>query len=1617
MTEKVYKINPDFEEEIKHIKELSNGYSRVADNDFRLNISRCVTDTYRGLRSIDSFVLFASAVIIDQDGFFKERQLQVFNMFINTLKSMDIRLEILRESEEAKHKEELVFHTNILTKMINGLVRAEALTHHDCKVHFSSQLLKDCDIIANKLLFDRRLIRLNTAILYKQQKFNLVREENEGYASLMNELTMSSIVNGRDAKGKLKPASLEKIPSLLQTISSHIGIFHLDPNRVLGIILDMLINQLLTNYNFWIQIMKQSPWIQELTFMDLSGEQSVGPSANLAQLIGFKFHNYHSQEVKPAPQELYLTIALLLKHDLVSLNDIVPHLYGALGEEGHTQKIKRAEAPVTTSSGQSSSEKKYEANDVVELTKAMFSVGDLKNATMIISFYDKLVDMFPHLAYSIYHIARVILRPAYEAYVSDKSKMLYSRFSECAEQSHIKSVFTNEEDRPKLSSQLKLKRVLVTDALLDEVRDLRKMEQYVFFYSEWKEDLQMCESFEHLTTRFMPLMRLAGCRTYLATDLIQHLILIISGLLDREKELPESRVHLTSMIREFLMPAISFSKGNPGTMASVWEILYRISFQERYSIYGEWSNEFYKKNIENKLLKARVERAVKSVMRRVSKNDVRRCGRDLGKLAHSNPTIVFNVVLDQVQSFDNLAPIMADACRYLGDFSYDVLGFVLTEKWTGSQGAGKTRKDKEKDDGMPSGWLRSLATFTGMLFKKQDIDATPLLRYLSYRLREDDSVADLILLNEFVTKMGGVEILASAYTNDQITAAGCSDSLKSEAFLPISVDNRRASRRVLSRLKDSLRKNNVGFEILVLLYRLSESCLSEKSVPASDRCSKLDRVHQTQLQYFELLISLFEPEEYQALIPSVETLVKDYGLPVHITMIFNRPKTQHVIRNNLETPVTEEVWSPFQETIELLPSLLNIPAIPSIFTSEFYFMFWQLSLYDIHCPITHYEAAIKRHTDMVRQCRDPRSSFYQSNRPSVVSKAERQAQAALDTLNNDLPRHQAHVQKVLSILQASQSRWFPSSMQRQALISNILQHCILPRSKLSEVDAAFCYEFSMLMHQINTVNFSSLTLFDKVLSDSLPADFIAFSEYETTIHSRFIFKALAKMGEWRKDEALYLSGAHGDGLIGFQKNWNADASQGVAKEDLLNFAEFQRVLYKWHFRSCLAIEQALKSGESHLIKNAFLVLRQLMPCFPSVVDHGNSIVKIVKRLAEEEERGNIKVLARSYIGLVTKQKASWTTKNAFSGIREEPKREDRKRSREDEGRADEKSPRTDERHRSASSALREKERQEAKERRPEDSSRHSERDTEERSSGRLSGTSSSRATESTSRNEPSRTSESSSGRAAESGRLSERSRESSRSREPSSSRANEPSSSRANEPSRTSESSSSRANESSRTGESSSNRASESSSSRVNESSRTSESSSRNESSTRNESSSKNEPSPKNEPTNKATEPSSKNETSRTSESSSRNEPSRTSESSSRNESGRLTESSSGRLTESSSTRYTEDRPSSSSRMSAPTSDPRNSSRGSKRPLDDRNRERSERPEKRRERDERRDDRLRRPDDRRLDDRRLDDRRMDERRMEDRRMEERRMEERRFDERRLHDRRERDRDHRSSRRR
>lgn len=89
---------------------------------------------------------------------------------------------------------------------------------------------------------------------------------------------------------------------------------------------------------------------------------------------------------------------------------------------------------------------------------------------------------------------------------------------------------------------------------------------------------------------------------------------------------------------------------------------------------------------------------------------VKPSGRQIGRLAHSNPTIVFEVIIDSIQRMDNLAFFIADACRYLQSLSYEVLTYQLIEKLTGFQGVGKMKKKKLKDDGVNNeDWLKGMS--------------------------------------------------------------------------------------------------------------------------------------------------------------------------------------------------------------------------------------------------------------------------------------------------------------------------------------------------------------------------------------------------------------------------------------------------------------------------------------------------------------------------------------------------------------------------------------------------------------------------------------------------------------------------------------------------------------------------------------------------------------------------------------------------------------------------------------------------------------------------------------------------------------------------------------------
>lgn len=98
---------------------------------------------------------------------------------------------------------------------------------------------------------------------YKQNKFNLLREQSEGYSKLMVELTGNfgpphSPQTGRPIESYR--AIEERAKPVWEKVISLIGYFDLDPNRALDIILDVLSQHLTTHYTFFLALLSFSPW-------------------------------------------------------------------------------------------------------------------------------------------------------------------------------------------------------------------------------------------------------------------------------------------------------------------------------------------------------------------------------------------------------------------------------------------------------------------------------------------------------------------------------------------------------------------------------------------------------------------------------------------------------------------------------------------------------------------------------------------------------------------------------------------------------------------------------------------------------------------------------------------------------------------------------------------------------------------------------------------------------------------------------------------------------------------------------------------------------------------------------------------------------------------------------------------------------------------------------------------------------------------------------------------------------------------------------------------------------------------------------------------------------------
>jgi THO complex subunit 2 len=230
-----------------------------------------------------------------------------------------------------------------LCSLVKELGSARILDVTQMKKTLELNLLVDAGLWTDKPGLEKRLVKINTSLVYRQQKYNLLREESEGYAKLLTVLAA------------LPPPPSDP-SSHIANIFALIGYFDLDPNRVLDLVLEAMEHQL-WNSSFLLLLKKFR-------------------KSSIAHILGFKFVHYHadkggetvttdakaeapksprspresassassaSSAPPPAtPRSLCLLAAALLSAHLLELDSLLPYLTPTLEDTGKLMTKERA---------------------------------------------------------------------------------------------------------------------------------------------------------------------------------------------------------------------------------------------------------------------------------------------------------------------------------------------------------------------------------------------------------------------------------------------------------------------------------------------------------------------------------------------------------------------------------------------------------------------------------------------------------------------------------------------------------------------------------------------------------------------------------------------------------------------------------------------------------------------------------------------------------------------------------------------------------------------------------------------------------------------------------------------------------------------------------------------------------------------------------------------------------------------------------------------------------------------------------------------------------------------------------------------------------------------------
>ena len=799
----------------------------------------------------------------------------------------------------------------------------------------------------------QKLIKLNTNVMYRQQKYNMMEEETEGYSKLI--VLATSL-----------PAYPSDISRHIQQFISIIGLMDLDPNRVLDIVLDafemnvwnmsyvVLIRKLNFSNDYITEIIGSKLTHYHLKSLlesktDNSKSSGNNQGAAAASVLESPANIGNAETVKHdgqskyndlldysacTSQKLCEVIAVLISSRILTVEGVLPFLEPTLqktAEQFHLDVAIKKDAvrniPVVSLGTKSLS---TEAEPIVPSVDVNAKDDSLKPTWA----YPDESEHFGSAPYAggqqilgvlsallsirCWDAAELII-VLLEAEGIDAFSVQSCRESMCNLLSWIiTDVYDNMCSLKHFSLAKPVTEATVNQVNIDENREnmliavAKSTPQTLNQISAIPATVSSLRNFPQLISKFI--FRLRANLAYsplLFQKLCRILQLHINMVkVNAQEPIDENDAILADLeqlgpvidiLVQVLLPALTcVESGKPGYVLSrqVWHVLVSLPYQLRFEMYSKWHGvgtgkhglEDPNKSVECCHAEMVATQNIRALLKRMTADNAKIIGKKLARYFPTCPLVVYEHLLKQICAYENLIPIIADSMKYASELGFDCMAFCIVNKLRENSSSKSAEPKLKEDDTNVATWFANLCKFTGMFYMKYP--STELNGLFDYILQQTScgNAVELLLLKELLSIMGGCDSVVDVSQQQLLSLSGG----KTLKFITMSggvVDTSAASKSKVF-LRQKLFSSTCAFPLFLNLSQIRSCVLHTGNVKSLKLVSHLHGIAQdTFMQYTDYLFGsdLTLLQKFENCLPTVSTMVGDFSLQVSALFQLVRP--------------------------------------------------------------------------------------------------------------------------------------------------------------------------------------------------------------------------------------------------------------------------------------------------------------------------------------------------------------------------------------------------------------------------------------------------------------------------------------------------------------------------------------------------------------------------------------------------------------------------------------------------------------------------------------------------------------------------------------------------------